>query len=159
MPQFRKVCHAMPKVCSVSHDGRNPRNADKAFLRRIFDGHLPRRGRSIIWSLWNKTKVLTRLQTTSTVQLASLLHIFFRIDPGHQVQALQGRKDKLFLKRKRSRWRPLFLQTKWKFFQALFPTAVDPVEMRARPGFQANFRLRPGIIATRQSDAVGSRRS
>ena len=26
---------------------------------------------------------------------------------------------------------PLFLQTKWRFYQALFPTVADPVVMRA----------------------------
>ena len=44
---------------------------------------------------------------------------------------LHDRKAKLFLKRKRSKRRPLFLQTKWRFSQALFPTVVDPVAMRA----------------------------
>ena len=44
---------------------------------------------------------------------------------------LHDRKAKLFPKRKRSKRRPLFLQTKWRFYQALFPTVADPVVMRA----------------------------
>ena len=52
---------------------------------------------------------------------------------------LHDRKAKLFPKRKRSKRRPLFLQTKWRFYQALFPT--NRVKGRKTSRDQSHFSL------------------
>ena len=91
---------------------------------------------SLVFEKKKKTNVPTRLQTTSSAQSkapprSACYTIFLWSTPGRKSQRSMTKQGNVFLKRKRSRRRPLFLKTKCRFYQALFPTVVDPVAMRA----------------------------